>query len=116
MVFDGDAVYFTSDNGLYKIDLPIIVAEWCWDSAKTVCYYDEDEGEAEDEDYMPLITYVGPADAGGTSGFVCGSLTFDEALPSYAPHARGRVGVRALRLYGKFPPGPGHEDGRRGLL
>ena len=28
---------------------------------------------------MPLITYVGPADAGGTSGLVCGSLTFDEA-------------------------------------
>merc|ERR1719271_246239 len=86
MVFDGDAVYFTSDNGLYKIDLPIIVAEWCWDGGD-VCYYDEDEGEAEDEeeDYMPLITYAGPADAGGTSGLVCGALAFEEAQPSYAP-------------------------------
>ena len=27
-----------------------------------MCYYDEDEGEAEDEDYMPLITSAGPAD------------------------------------------------------
>ena len=77
---DGDAVYFTSD-ALYKIDLPIVVAEWCWDSKEAVCYYDEDEGEAEDEDYMPLITYAGPADASGdaTAGFVCGSLTFEEA-------------------------------------
>ena len=38
MVYDGDAVYFTSDNGLYKIDLPIIVAEWCWDGEDVVCY------------------------------------------------------------------------------
>merc|ERR1719421_635428 len=46
MVFDGDAIYFTStQDGLYKIDLPIIVAEWCWGDEDVVCYYDEDEGE-----------------------------------------------------------------------
>ena len=70
MVFDGDAIYFTSESGLYKIDLPIIVAEWCWDGEDVVCYYDEDKGEAEDEDYMPLITYAGPADAGGTLSLI----------------------------------------------
>ena len=89
MVFDGDAIYMTSESsdGLYKIDLPIVVGDWCWDSEKLeeICYYNEDEGEAEDEEYMPQITYAGPADAGGTSGLLCGALTFEETQPSYAP-------------------------------
>ena len=44
-----------------------------------MCYYDEDEGEAEDEDYMPLITYAGPADAGGHRRLRLVSRTFEEA-------------------------------------
>ena len=104
MVFDGDAVYFTSESGLYKIDLPIIVAEWCWDGEDVVCYYDEDEGEAEDEDYMPLITYVGPADAGGTSGLVCGSLTFEETQPSYAPTPEAGLDLEPFDCTVNFHP------------
>merc|ERR1719399_1069964 len=100
MVFDGDAVYFTSESGLYKIDFPIIVAEWCWDSeeADAICYYNEDE------DYMPQITYVGPADAGGTSGFVCGSLTFEEALPSYAPTPEAGLALEPFDCTVNFHP------------
>ena len=47
---------------------------------------------------------MGPADAGGTSGLVCGSLTFDETLPSYAPTPEAGLALEPFDCTVNFHP------------
>ena len=61
-MFDGEALYAISDSGvgMFKIELPLVVGDWCWDPesvdedgySEGVCYLNE-EGEPEDEDSQP---------------------------------------------------------------
>ena len=103
MVFDGDAVYFTSD-GLYKIDLPIVVAEWCWDGEDVDLLLRRGKrGRGRGLHASDNVRRPGRRRRRHI-GLVCGSLTFEETQPSYAPTPEAGLALEPFDCTVNFHP------------